>query len=93
MLKEREIKIDNVLNFAIHDSILEERITGRWIHPSSGRTYHTKFSPPKVPGVDDVSPLLSECFLTLFSFIHMFKKLVVKMNDTCRDMNDSLELY
>ncbi|KAF2583582.1 hypothetical protein F2Q68_00002185 [Brassica cretica] len=32
-----------------------ERITGRWIHPSSGRSYHTKFAPPKVPGVDDVT--------------------------------------
>ncbi|KAG5251100.1 adenylate kinase [Salix suchowensis] len=41
---------EKVLNFAIDDAILEERITGRWIHPSSGRTYHTKFAPPKVPG-------------------------------------------
>ncbi|KAJ0095874.1 hypothetical protein Patl1_16900 [Pistacia atlantica] len=55
MLKNQGRKIDKVLNFAIDDSILEERITGRWIHPSSGRTYHTKFAPPKVPGVDDVT--------------------------------------
>jgi adenylate kinase family enzyme len=54
MLDKQGAKIDKVLNFAIDDAILEERITGRWIHPSSGRTYHTKFSPPKVPGVDDV---------------------------------------
>ncbi|KAK9276668.1 hypothetical protein L1049_006204 [Liquidambar formosana] len=33
----------------------KERITGRWIHPSSGRSYHKKFAPPKVPGVDDVT--------------------------------------
>lgn len=55
MLEKQGAKIDKVLNFAIDDAILEERITGRWIHPSSGRTYHTKFAPPKVPGVDDVS--------------------------------------
>ncbi|XP_022725964.1 adenylate kinase 4-like [Durio zibethinus] len=55
MLQNQGAKIDKVLNFAIDDSILEERITGRWIHPSSGRTYHTKFAPPKVPGVDDVT--------------------------------------
>ncbi|XP_059446892.1 adenylate kinase 3-like [Corylus avellana] len=55
MLGNQGIKIDKVLNFAINDSILEERITGRWIHPSSGRSYHTKFAPPKVPGVDDVT--------------------------------------
>ncbi|KAL1541826.1 adenylate kinase [Salvia divinorum] len=55
MLDKRGVKVDKVLNFAIDDAILEERITGRWIHPSSGRTYHSKFAPPKVPGVDDVS--------------------------------------
>ncbi|KAB5525113.1 hypothetical protein DKX38_022862 [Salix brachista] len=55
MLQKQGSKIDRVLNFAIDDAILEERITGRWIHPSSGRTYHTKFGPPKAPGVDDVT--------------------------------------
>ncbi|KAE8670335.1 Adenylate kinase 3 [Hibiscus syriacus] len=55
MLEKQGVKIDKVLDFAIDDSILEERITARWIHPSSGRTYHTKFAPPKVPGVDDAS--------------------------------------
>ena len=54
MLQKQGAKIDKVLNFAIDDAILEERITGRWIHTSSGRTYHTKFAPPKVPGTDDV---------------------------------------
>lgn len=54
MLKSRGTKVDKVLNFAIDDAVLEERITGRWIHPASGRSYHTKFAPPKVPGVDDV---------------------------------------
>ncbi|KAE8698924.1 Adenylate kinase 4 [Hibiscus syriacus] len=51
---QKGTKIDKVMNFAIDDVVLEERITSRWIHPSSGRTYHTKFSPPKVPGVDDL---------------------------------------
>ncbi|XP_008783799.1 adenylate kinase 4 isoform X4 [Phoenix dactylifera] len=55
MLAKQGTKIDKVLNFAIDDAILEERITGRWIHPASGRTYHSKFAPPKVPGVDDVT--------------------------------------
>ncbi|XP_076940405.1 adenylate kinase 4-like [Bidens hawaiensis] len=55
MLAKQGTKIDKVLDFAIDDSILEERIAGRWIHASSGRTYHTKFAPPKVPGVDDVT--------------------------------------
>lgn len=55
MLLKQGKKVDKVLNFAIDDAILEERITGRWIHPSSGRSYHTKFAPPKVHGIDDVS--------------------------------------
>lgn len=55
MLQKQGSKIDKVLDFAIDDAILEERITGRWIHPSSGRSYHTKFAPPKAPGVDDVT--------------------------------------
>lgn len=54
MLEKQGVKVDKVLNFAIDDGILEERITGRWMHPSSGRTYHTKFAPPKVHGIDDV---------------------------------------
>uniref|UniRef100_A0A161ZNT4 adenylate kinase n=1 Tax=Daucus carota subsp. sativus TaxID=79200 RepID=A0A161ZNT4_DAUCS len=55
MLEKRGVKVDKVLNFAIDDTILEERITGRWVHPASGRSYHTKFAPPKAPGVDDVT--------------------------------------
>ncbi|KAJ1434926.1 P-loop containing nucleoside triphosphate hydrolase [Sesbania bispinosa] len=58
MLDKQGVKVDKVLNFAIDDAILEERITGCWIHPSSGRTYHTKFAPPKVPGADDLRALL-----------------------------------
>ncbi|XWS47829.1 hypothetical protein CRYUN_Cryun13aG0018600 [Craigia yunnanensis] len=55
MLEKQGAKINKVLDFAIDDAILEERITGRWIHPASGRTYHMKFAPPKIPGVDDVT--------------------------------------
>jgi len=32
-----------------------ERITGRWIHPGSGRSYHNKFAPPKQEGKDDLT--------------------------------------
>lgn len=63
MLEKQGTKVDKVLNFAIDDAILEERITGRWIHPSSGRTYHTKFNPPKTSGVDDVRQPFFSFFL------------------------------
>ena len=31
------------------------RMSGRRVHPATGRTYHIKFNPPKVEGIDDVS--------------------------------------
>ena len=31
----------------VPDEVLTERICGRWIHKASGRSYHTKFAPPK----------------------------------------------
>jgi adenylate kinase len=39
--------------FDVDFGVLTERLTGRWTHPVSGRTYHTLFNPPSVPGRDD----------------------------------------
>jgi adenylate kinase family enzyme len=72
MLAKQGAKVDKVLNFAIDDAILEERITGRWIHPSSGRSYHTKFAPPKTPGVDDVSQMQSTGPCLYMSYFHEY---------------------
>ena len=54
MLSESNTGLTSVVEFKIDDSVLVERIAGRWIHPASGRSYHTKFAPPKVTGKDDV---------------------------------------
>ena len=48
MLGGRGIAVDRVLNFKVPDSVLVERVTGRLVHPASGRSYHEKFAPPKV---------------------------------------------
>ena len=48
-------KIDAVIEFKVPDEVLVERICGRLIHAASGRSYHEKFHPPKVPMVDDVT--------------------------------------
>ena len=45
----------NMLELRIPDALLVSRITGRLIHPSSGRTYHLTNHPPKVPMKDDVT--------------------------------------
>ena len=53
---EREnVQLNAVLDLEIDDALLIRRITGRLIHPPSGRTYHEEFNPPKVPMTDDVS--------------------------------------
>ena len=39
--------VNSVLSLEVPDSVLEERICGRWIHKKSGRSYHVKFAPPK----------------------------------------------
>ena len=55
LLKARGEKLDSVVEFAVPDSILVERVTGRLIHKKSGRSYHTIFNPPKVAGKDDIT--------------------------------------
>lgn len=43
MLAERKEKLDTVVQLNIEDQLLISRITGRLIHPASGRTYHKEF--------------------------------------------------
>jgi len=47
LLAETNEKVSSVIELHVPDSILEERICGRWIHKASGRSYHVKFNPPK----------------------------------------------
>lgn len=55
MLAERGQAIDAVVRMDINDSVLVDRITGRLVHPASGRSYHVKNAPPKVAMKDDVT--------------------------------------
>eukprot|EP00803_Ostreobium_quekettii_P011235 evm.model.scf_739.4 EVM.evm.TU.scf_739.4 scf_739:44890-48416(+) len=55
MLAEHGHAIDKVVNLKVDERVLEERVTGRWVHPASGRSYHEVFAPPKVKGVDDMT--------------------------------------
>ncbi|OWR40670.1 adenylate kinase 2 [Danaus plexippus plexippus] len=45
--------ISNFKSFNIEDSLLVRRVTGRLIHPASGRSYHEEFHPPKKAMTDD----------------------------------------
>jgi len=55
LLARRKSLLDAVVEFSIADSLLVRRITGRLIHPASGRSYHEEFHPPKKPMTDDVT--------------------------------------
>ena len=54
-MKDAGVKIDYVLEIDVPDSAIVERMSGRRVHPGSGRVYHVKFNPPKVEGKDDVT--------------------------------------
>jgi len=55
MLMKRGEKIDAAIQFDVDDEEVVKRVTGRWIHKASGRSYHTVFNPPKSAGVDDLT--------------------------------------
>jgi adenylate kinase len=54
-MKEAGVPIDYVLEIDVPDEAIIERMSGRRVHPASGRTYHVKYNPPKVVGKDDVT--------------------------------------
>ena len=54
-MKNAGVKLNVVLEIDVPDSAIVERMSGRRSHLPSGRTYHVKFNPPKVAGIDDVT--------------------------------------
>jgi adenylate kinase len=47
LLGEEGASVTKIIALMVPDEVLEERICGRWIHKSSGRSYHVKFAPPQ----------------------------------------------
>ncbi len=54
-MKAVGVMVDFVLEFDVPDEEIVKRMSGRRVHPGSGRVYHVVFNPPKVEGKDDVS--------------------------------------
>ncbi|MBI3283933.1 MAG: adenylate kinase [Burkholderiales bacterium] len=52
-MKEAGVAIDYVLEIDVPDEAIVDRMSGRRVHPGSGRSYHVKFNPPKAAGRDD----------------------------------------
>lgn len=54
-LKDADVKLDFVIEIVVPDENIIERMSGRRVHPASGRSYHVTFNPPKTPDVDDLT--------------------------------------
>ena len=54
-LNDESIDLDLVVEIEVSDEVVISRLSGRRVHPSSGRNYHVKFNPPKIPNKDDKS--------------------------------------
>ena len=54
-MKNAGVHIDIVLEIAVPDEEIIQRMSGRRVHPGSGRSYHIKFNPPRVADKDDLS--------------------------------------
>lgn len=54
-LREAHVKIDFVIDIDVPDEEIIERMSGRMVHPASGRIYHRVHNPPQEPGKDDIT--------------------------------------
>jgi adenylate kinase len=54
-MQKEKVALDYVLEIDVPDEEIITRMSGRRVHPASGRTYHVKFNPPKAEGKDDVT--------------------------------------
>lgn len=52
-LRKQSVPVDAVVEIAVDDEEIVKRMSGRRVHPPSGRTYHVTFNPPRVAGKDD----------------------------------------
>ncbi|XP_033855815.1 adenylate kinase 4, mitochondrial-like isoform X2 [Acipenser ruthenus] len=47
--------VDVVISLNVPFETLKERLSTRWVHPTSGRMYNMEFNPPHIHGIDDVT--------------------------------------
>ena len=76
-LIERSVEIDFVVEIDVPDEEIISRMSGRRMHPGSGRNYHIEFNPPKITDIDDESG----------------EPLVQREDDNPETVKDRLEVY
>ena len=54
-MKTSGVPLEHVVEIAVDDGVIVERMSGRRVHLPSGRTYHLRFNPPKNASKDDVT--------------------------------------
>ena len=54
-LKDANVRLDYVIEIDVPAEDIIKRMSGRRVHPASGRSYHVTFNPPQVEGKDDVT--------------------------------------
>jgi adenylate kinase len=54
-MEKAGVPVDYVLEIDVPDDEIIARMSGRRVHPASGRVYHVRFNPPKVEGQDDAT--------------------------------------
>ena len=55
LFQKTKQKLDHVIVINVKDDVIVDRMGGRRVHLESGRTYHTKYNPPKNKGLDDIT--------------------------------------
>jgi adenylate kinase len=54
-MKDAGVAVEHVLEIDVPENEIVLRMSGRRVHPASGRSYHVQFNPPRVEGRDDVT--------------------------------------
>ncbi len=54
-LADMGINFTHVIEITVQDEVIVNRMSGRRVHPGSGRNYHITYNPPKIEGIDDIS--------------------------------------
>ena len=55
ILDDMGVSFSHVIEIVVEDDVIDSRMSGRRVHPGSGRNYHIDYNPPKIEGIDDES--------------------------------------